>query len=141
MKINYVDGSSNLLSVSSSVWFSVSCSKKTPLRRSMAITVKYRVYLPTFELCRSHFRGLVAVILTFVLFGVTHTPDGPFRRPHPAFWRLILCLSIVYELALVFLLFQVSCPFFCFCFFLNEPCLSFTFRGGEGKREMISVFP
>ena len=51
------------------------------------------------------------MILTFVLFGVTHTPDGPFRRPHPAFWRLILCLSIVYELALVFLLFQVSCLF------------------------------
>lgn len=47
------------------------------------------------------------MILAFVLFGVTHTPDGPFRRPHPAFWRLILCLSIVYELALVFLLFQV----------------------------------
>ena len=50
------------------------------------------------------------MILVFVLFGVTHTPDGPFRRPHPAFWRLILCLSIVYELALVFLLFQVRAP-------------------------------
>ena len=26
----------------------------------------------------------------------------------PAFWRLVLCLSIVYELAMIFLLFQVS---------------------------------
>lgn len=51
-------------------------------------------------------RGLVAVIVAFVLFGVIHTPDGPFRRPHPCFWRLLLMLSIVYELALVFLLFQ-----------------------------------
>ncbi|KAK3103672.1 hypothetical protein FSP39_020900 [Pinctada imbricata] len=51
-------------------------------------------------------RGLVAVVLTFLLFGVTQTPDGVFRRPHPAFWRLILCMSIVYELGLVWLLFQ-----------------------------------
>ncbi|KAF7233697.1 hypothetical protein EG68_10052 [Paragonimus skrjabini miyazakii] len=51
-------------------------------------------------------RGLSAVVLVFVLFGVIHTPDGPFRRPHPAFWRLVLCLSILYELILVFLLFQ-----------------------------------
>ncbi|ESO97633.1 hypothetical protein LOTGIDRAFT_103737 [Lottia gigantea] len=51
-------------------------------------------------------RGVFAVVLAFLLFGVTQTPDGVFVRPHPAFWRLILCLSIVYELALVFLLFQ-----------------------------------
>ncbi|VDP35809.1 unnamed protein product [Schistosoma mattheei] len=44
--------------------------------------------------------------MVFVLFGVLHTPDGPFLRPHPAFWRFILCLSILYELILVFLLFQ-----------------------------------
>uniref|UniRef100_A0A0L8G341 Phosphatidylserine synthase n=2 Tax=Octopus bimaculoides TaxID=37653 RepID=A0A0L8G341_OCTBM len=51
-------------------------------------------------------RGIVAAVFTFLLFGVTQTPDGPFRRPHPAFWRLVLCTSIVYELSLVFLLFQ-----------------------------------
>jgi len=28
-------------------------------------------------------RGVVAVILAFVLFGVTSMPDGPFLRPHP----------------------------------------------------------
>lgn len=32
--------------------------------------------------------------------------DGPFIRPHPAFWRIILGLNLLYELALVFLLFQ-----------------------------------
>ncbi|CAH8461345.1 unnamed protein product [Schistosoma rodhaini] len=51
-------------------------------------------------------RGISAVIMVFLLFGVLHTPDGPFLRPHPAFWRFILCLSILYELILVFLLFQ-----------------------------------
>jgi len=51
-------------------------------------------------------RGLWAVVGAFLLFGVINTPDGPFIRPHPAFWRLILCMSIIYELALVFLIFQ-----------------------------------
>jgi phosphatidylserine synthase 2 len=32
--------------------------------------------------------------------------DGPFIRPHPAFWRVILGINLLYELALVFLLFQ-----------------------------------
>lgn len=53
-------------------------------------------------------RGILACIVVFLLFGVTQTRDGPFKRPHPAFWRLILCLSVVYELALIFLLFQTT---------------------------------
>lgn len=32
--------------------------------------------------------------------------DGPFIRPHPAFWRVVLGINLIYELALVFLLFQ-----------------------------------
>ena len=32
--------------------------------------------------------------------------DGPFIRPHPSFWRIILGVNLLYELALVFLLFQ-----------------------------------
>jgi phosphatidylserine synthase 2 len=32
--------------------------------------------------------------------------DGPFIRPHPAFWRMVLGVNLLYELALVFLLFQ-----------------------------------
>lgn len=53
-------------------------------------------------------RGLVACAIFFVLFGVTQTPDGPFIRPHPAFWRLVLCLSVLYEIVLIYILFQVS---------------------------------
>nr|XP_027199856.1 phosphatidylserine synthase 2-like [Dermatophagoides pteronyssinus] len=51
-------------------------------------------------------RGLVAVILVFILFGITQIPDGPFIRPHPALWRLVLCLTIIYELSLIYILFQ-----------------------------------
>jgi phosphatidylserine synthase 2 len=32
--------------------------------------------------------------------------DGPFIRPHPAIWRIVLGTNLLYELALVFLLFQ-----------------------------------
>ncbi|CAH3171973.1 unnamed protein product [Porites lobata] len=52
-------------------------------------------------------RGLIACIAVFLLFGVTQIRDGPFNT-QVAFWRLILCLSVIYELALIFLLFQTT---------------------------------
>ncbi|XP_016099477.1 phosphatidylserine synthase 2 [Sinocyclocheilus grahami] len=52
------------------------------------------------------FRGIVASILVFLCFGVTQAKDGPFTRPHPAYWRFWLCVSVVYELFLIFILFQ-----------------------------------
>jgi len=51
-------------------------------------------------------RGISAAIVVFLAFGITQAKDGPFVRPHPAFWRLTLCISVVYELLLVFFLFQ-----------------------------------
>ncbi|KAF3855123.1 hypothetical protein F7725_023178 [Dissostichus mawsoni] len=53
-------------------------------------------------------RGIVASILVFLCFGVTQAKDGPFTRPHPAYWRFWLCVSVVYELFLIFILFQVA---------------------------------
>lgn len=50
--------------------------------------------------------GVVAVIVVFILIGVIHMPDGPFVRPHPALWRLVLVLNILYVLLLIFTLFQ-----------------------------------
>lgn len=59
------------------------------------------------------FRGIVASLSAFILLGVTVTPDGPFKRPHPAIWRLTFIISIVYELGLIFVLYQVGgCPSF-----------------------------
>ncbi|MPC39639.1 Phosphatidylserine synthase 2 [Portunus trituberculatus] len=52
------------------------------------------------------FRGIVASLSAFILLGVTVTPDGPFKRPHPAIWRLTFIISIVYELGLIFVLYQ-----------------------------------
>ena len=56
-------------------------------------------------------RGVVAVIIVFILIGVIHMPDGPFVRPHPVLWRLVLCVTILYVLLLIFVLFQVGKTF------------------------------
>jgi len=50
--------------------------------------------------------GVYAAITSFLLFAMIQFRDGPFVRPHPAFWRVILGVNLVYELGLVFLLFQ-----------------------------------
>jgi len=50
--------------------------------------------------------GLYAVIVVFLVVSAVALPNGAFVRPHPAFWRLMLGLSILYLLILVFLLFQ-----------------------------------
>ena len=51
-------------------------------------------------------RGAYAAIVSFLAFSMIQFRDGPFIRPHPAFWRIALGLNLLYELALVFLLFQ-----------------------------------
>jgi phosphatidylserine synthase 2 len=40
------------------------------------------------------------------MFSCVQFRDGPFIRPHPALWRVALGINLLYELALVFLLFQ-----------------------------------
>ncbi|GJJ15789.1 hypothetical protein Clacol_010067 [Clathrus columnatus] len=50
--------------------------------------------------------GVYASIISFLLFSMVQFRDGPFIRPHPAFWRIVLGINLIYELLLVFLLFQ-----------------------------------
>ncbi|KAJ7105066.1 phosphatidyl serine synthase-domain-containing protein [Mycena crocata] len=50
--------------------------------------------------------GVYAALSAFLAFGMLQFRDGPFIRPHPAFWRAVLGVNLMYELALVFLLFQ-----------------------------------
>ncbi|CAM4797094.1 unnamed protein product [Rotaria magnacalcarata] len=51
-------------------------------------------------------RDLLACVGFFLVFGMTQTPDGVFVRPHPALWRLVLCFSVLYEIILIYILFQ-----------------------------------
>jgi phosphatidylserine synthase 2 len=55
---------------------------------------------------RNHPPGLLAALFFWVALGMTIMPDGPFLRPHPALWRFAFAVSIVYELLLIFVLFQ-----------------------------------
>jgi len=50
--------------------------------------------------------GAYATTASFLFFSMIQFRDGPFIRPHPAFWRVVLGINLLYELALVFLLFQ-----------------------------------
>ncbi|CAG8438723.1 2400_t:CDS:2 [Scutellospora calospora] len=50
--------------------------------------------------------GTWAGISSFLLFAMLQFRDGPFIRPHPAFWRVVLGLGVLYQMFLVFLLFQ-----------------------------------
>ena len=71
---------------------------------------KRRVYVSSLFLSRvstqANFSGVYAAIAAFLMFSMIQFRDGPFIRPHPAFWRMILGVNLLYELALVFLLFQ-----------------------------------
>lgn len=57
--------------------------------------------------------GITAAIACFVFIGMLQFRDGPFVRPHVAFWRAVLSLSVLYQMALVFFLFLVS-HIFCY---------------------------
>jgi phosphatidylserine synthase 2 len=50
--------------------------------------------------------GVYAAIASFLTFSMLQFRDGPFIRPHPAFWRVVLGVNLLYELVMVFLLFQ-----------------------------------
>lgn len=50
--------------------------------------------------------GIYCVFFFFVIISVLAFPNGPFTRPHPAFWRIVFGLSVLYLMLLVFCLFQ-----------------------------------
>ena len=50
--------------------------------------------------------GLAASAWTFIVFGTIHLPDSLMLRPHPAFWRAVLSIAILYLVWNIFLLFQ-----------------------------------
>ena len=52
--------------------------------------------------------GLVGVFVLFMIISILTLPNGPFTRPHPALWRCVLGVSILYLLLVQFLLHQVG---------------------------------
>jgi len=41
-----------------------------------------------------------------LIISVLAFPNGPFTRPHPAIWRMVFGLSVIYLCVLLFFLFQ-----------------------------------
>ncbi|KAG0629678.1 hypothetical protein M758_1G121500 [Ceratodon purpureus] len=58
-------------------------------------------------------RGVWATIAVFLGYCLLQAPSTVLVRPHPAFWRFVHGIAVIYLVILTFLLFQVrSRPFF-----------------------------
>ena len=44
--------------------------------------------------------GTKCVVFVFLVISVLAFPNGPFTRPHPALWRMVFGLSVLYLVAL-----------------------------------------
>lgn len=58
------------------------------------------------KLQENFWAGMLCVVFFFLVISILAFPNGPFIRPHPAFWRLLFGLSVLYLMFLVFLMFQ-----------------------------------
>ncbi|PVU92747.1 hypothetical protein BB561_003628 [Smittium simulii] len=52
--------------------------------------------------------GLAGVSFVFIIIGIVVFKNGPFIRPHPAVWRAVLAMNVLYEMCLVYLMFQTK---------------------------------
>jgi len=50
--------------------------------------------------------GMLCVVFFFGIISMLAFPNGPFIRPHPAVWRILFGLSVLYLMLLMFLMFQ-----------------------------------
>ncbi|XP_064481157.1 phosphatidylserine synthase-like isoform X2 [Ornithodoros turicata] len=50
--------------------------------------------------------GICCVVFFFLIISILAFPNGPFTRPHPAIWRMVFGLSVLYLMGLLFILFQ-----------------------------------
>jgi len=52
------------------------------------------------------YTGMIGVTIFFMIISILAFPNGPFTRPHPALWRCVFGLSVMYLLLLQFLVHQ-----------------------------------
>jgi phosphatidylserine synthase 2 len=52
--------------------------------------------------------GIICAIGVLLLTGLLNFKDGPFIRPHPSVWRVVLAMAVAYQMGLVILLFQTK---------------------------------
>ncbi|XP_046374685.2 phosphatidylserine synthase 1-like isoform X1 [Haliotis rufescens] len=50
--------------------------------------------------------GICCLVFFFLIISVLAFPNGPFTRPHPAIWRIVFGVSVLYFMLLLFVLFH-----------------------------------
>jgi phosphatidylserine synthase 2 len=63
-------------------------------------------YYPNLSVVQNVKLGLSAAAIVFIGFGTVHLPDSLMVRPHPAVWRGVLALGVLYIVFLTFMIFQ-----------------------------------
>ncbi|XP_066275784.1 phosphatidylserine synthase 2-like [Branchiostoma lanceolatum] len=92
--------------------------RTTYFRRSyivplLLVLVCLLVYIAPFEQTatndKHNVRRYVGIfVMMFLASAAPFAPAGPFKWPHPVFWRLLTCVAVVYQMGLAFLLFQTA---------------------------------
>nr|ACH61779.1 phosphatidylserine synthase [Leishmania amazonensis] len=72
---------------------------------SILLMLRY-YYYPNMGVAAKVKVGLSAAAFVFIGFGAVHLPDSLMVRPHPAVWRAVLALGVLYLVFLTFMIFQ-----------------------------------
>lgn len=54
----------------------------------------------------NYWHGFWCLVFFFLVISMLTFPNGPFTRPHPAVWRIVFGISVLYFLGTVFLIYQ-----------------------------------
>lgn len=78
---------------------------------TLLVTAFFAVFYTAFTRDDSNYEGNLwsaarCILFFFLVVSLLAFPNGPFTRPHPALWRLVFGVSVLYSLALIFILFQ-----------------------------------
>lgn len=78
----------------------------TLLALSIAIVIYFAFVRDTQNVENNIWAGILCCVFFFLIISVLAFPNGPFTRPHPAVWRIVFGMSVLYLLGCLFILFQ-----------------------------------
>lgn len=78
----------------------------TLLLLSIAAVIYFAFVRDTDDVDKNIWSGILCCCFFFLIISVLAFPNGPFTRPHPAVWRIVFGMSVIYLLGCLFILFQ-----------------------------------
>ncbi|KAF7281437.1 hypothetical protein GWI33_004763 [Rhynchophorus ferrugineus] len=78
----------------------------TLLLISIGTVIYFAFVRDTNDVEQNIWEGFLCCCFFFLIISVLAFPNGPFTRPHPAVWRIVFGLSVLYLLGCLFVLFQ-----------------------------------